>query len=132
MFIQYSGVVPKYRPRRKAVSPVIDRVPLTIALTRFAGTWMAWASWFMETPKSESVSFRISPGCTGGSFLGMVFSMIIDNLNVVGVSLFPSKADPVLIVDPDAVLARAVALERLQAVSGRDQKIGEEGCRMKR
>jgi len=31
--------------------------------------------------------------------------MIIDDLNVVGVTVAPDKANPELIVDPDAVLS---------------------------
>jgi integrase len=40
--------------------------------------------------------------------------MIIDDLDIVHVAILPSEADAPLLVDTDAVLARAVALECLQ------------------
>jgi uncharacterized protein len=39
-----SGPVPNHRPRRKAVSPVIPRLPLIICVIRFVGTPSSFAS----------------------------------------------------------------------------------------
>src|SRR5688572_30349642 len=44
--------------------------------------------------------------------------MIIDDLDVQCALASPAKADPVLIVDPDAVLARAISLELLKPAAG--------------
>ena len=44
--------------------------------------------------------------------------MVIDDLYVRRVAVFPDKADAPLIVDPDRVLAPAIALERFEAEAG--------------
>src|SRR6185436_10586547 len=49
--------------------------------------------------------------------------MIIHDFNIVRLVLGPDEADPVLVVDPDAVLALAVAGESLQAITGRGPEI---------
>ena len=45
--------------------------------------------------------------------------MIVDDLDTVCTVLMPHKADPPLIVDPNAVLSLPPSLERLQAIAGR-------------
>ena len=68
--IQNSCSVPKYRPTRRAVSAETARSPRRIAVTRFAGTRMARASWLalMLLARNSSLSefdveraFRVSP-----------------------------------------------------------------------
>ena len=54
--------------------------------------------------------------------------MVIDDLNVVCVAIPPSEADPPLIVDPDAVLALAISLERFKPITGRRPKIVKGAC----
>ena len=44
--------------------------------------------------------------------------MIVRNLDIKGVSVFPMKADSPLIIDADAVLSGSVALQSFQTVSG--------------
>ena len=44
--------------------------------------------------------------------------MVVDNLNIKGIPVFPSKADTPLIVDPDAVLSRSITSQGLQTVAG--------------
>jgi hypothetical protein len=44
--------------------------------------------------------------------------MIVNDFNVVSISVLPMKADPPLIVDPNAVLAVPVAVRLLYPVSG--------------
>lgn len=53
--------------------------------------------------------------------------MIIDNLDIVGVSTFPAKADPPLIIDPDAPLAIAVTGKLFQPVARWDTQKVESG-----
>ncbi len=48
--------------------------------------------------------------------------MVIHNLNFVGVSVSPFKANAPLIVDTHAVLAFAIPLQSLQAISGEIRK----------
>ncbi len=51
--------------------------------------------------------------------------MIIDHLGLFGTIFRPDKAQPPLIVDPDAELVGAVALEPFQAVSRRNPQVFE-------
>lgn len=43
--------------------------------------------------------------------------MIIDDLNIEGVAVFPAKTDPPLIIDANAMLAGPIAFELLQPVA---------------
>ena len=51
--------------------------------------------------------------------------MVIDDLDINGTLRSPNEADPKLIIDTDAVLARSIACQRLQTVTGRYLKIVE-------
>jgi hypothetical protein len=50
-------------------------------------------------------------------------SVIIDDLHIFRARIRPSKANTPLLVDPDAVLASAVALEGLEAVARRNLEV---------
>jgi len=43
--------------------------------------------------------------------------VVIDNLDVVGVSPFPTEANPPLVIDPNAVLAIPSSAEPLEMIS---------------
>lgn len=58
--------------------------------------------------------------CHGGHL-----RVVVDDLDVEGVGGAPDEADAPLVVDADAVLARTVALERLEPITGRDAQVGE-------
>lgn len=45
--------------------------------------------------------------------------MVIGDFDVMRAVLLPCETDAVLVVDPDRMLPRAIALERLQPVAGR-------------
>ena len=49
--------------------------------------------------------------------------MVVDDFHVVGVALPPHEADAISIIDSDAVLAVALAVQSLQLVSGRNIQI---------
>ncbi len=49
--------------------------------------------------------------------------MVIDDFDVVCVSIQPAEADTPLVVDAYAVLSLAVALERFETISGRNPQI---------
>ena len=51
--------------------------------------------------------------------------MIINDLDLEGVAIFPSKTDAPLVINANAVLAGAIALEFLQPVARRDAKVLE-------
>jgi hypothetical protein len=54
--------------------------------------------------------------------------MVIDDLDFVRVGSTPDETDPPLIVDPDAVLAFAVATKLLEPIPRRRAKIDERLC----
>jgi hypothetical protein len=45
-------------------------------------------------------------------------SVIVDDLDMVSVAVMPDETYPPLVIDPDAVLAAAVAAESLESVLG--------------
>jgi hypothetical protein len=49
--------------------------------------------------------------------------MVVDDFHVVGVAISPLEADAILIIDSDAVLTFALAVQSLQPVSGRYTQI---------
>lgn len=49
--------------------------------------------------------------------------MVVDDLNVVRVAVRPPKADPPLIVDPDAVLSSTIAAQLLEPIAWRRPQI---------
>src|SRR5450759_4319285 len=64
----------------------------------------------------------------GGSFLGHGFSsVIVNDLDIVGVSIVPTKADSVPIVDPDAMLSDPSSFQWLQPVARRSQEFAQLG-----
>jgi hypothetical protein len=57
----------------------------------------------------------------------MLDSVVIDDFDFMGAVRFPAEADAPLIIDADGVLALPVALERFEAIAGRDGKVVECG-----
>ena len=51
--------------------------------------------------------------------------MVVYDLHIVSVTVFPNKADTVLIIDPNAVLAEAIALQRFQPIAGELCQVGK-------
>jgi hypothetical protein len=51
--------------------------------------------------------------------------MIINDFNVVSVSIFPAKAKPPLIIDPHAMLACSFSLQSFKPVARRRSHIGQ-------
>ena len=49
--------------------------------------------------------------------------MVVYDFHIVGVAVPPNEADAILIIDTDAVLALALAMQSLQPVSGRNIQI---------
>jgi hypothetical protein len=56
--------------------------------------------------------------------------MVIHNLHIAGVVVFPPETDPPLIIDADTVLALPVAGKRLEPVPGRDPEIRQRHRRI--
>src|SRR6266571_1596741 len=98
----------------------------TIWLTRIGVTPMALASAYWLRPSGAIKSWsKISPGCTGGSFLVFISSVVVHNFNVVGAAFVPAEANPPLIIDADAVLPGTVPLEGFQAVARRQPQVAQ-------
>jgi hypothetical protein len=55
-------------------------------------------------------------------------SVVVDDLDVVGITVTPHEAEPKLSIDADRMLTEATALERFEAVAG--SKICEQHCGM--
>ena len=51
--------------------------------------------------------------------------VVVDDFYVPRISIDPAETDPPLIVDADAVLALAIALQRLECVTGRRAELLE-------
>jgi hypothetical protein len=49
--------------------------------------------------------------------------VVIDDLDIVRTGFTPSKTNSPLVVDPDAVLSRAIAFEQFQSVARRNFQI---------
>src|SRR3954464_5235057 len=98
----------------------MPRLPFTISLRRGYDTPIHSASSDCEMPRGLMNSSRsISPGRVGGRLEGMrmnLSSVIVDDLDVGRSIVRPSKADAILVVDANAVLAGTIALQALEAV----------------
>src|SRR5215469_14610745 len=98
-FIQNSGLVPKNRARRKAVSAVTDRSPLMIAPMRVAGTRKAMASAFTDMPSGlRNSSLNTSPGWdvtrSGVTTPSVAVRLVvIDDFDIGGTLLGPTETD---------------------------------------
>jgi hypothetical protein len=57
--------------------------------------------------------------------------MIVHDFDILGSAIAPHKAKAPLVVDPNRVLAFAVCLQSLQAVSGRRSQFVQDGRRVK-
>ncbi len=57
--------------------------------------------------------------------------MIVDNLDVEGVTIAPDKTDPPLVVDANTVLARTIAGQTFQAIARRNVQIVQSGRAVK-
>jgi hypothetical protein len=51
--------------------------------------------------------------------------MVINNFDVVGISLLPGEANPPLFINPDTMLPLAVAFQGLKPVAWRDLQVLE-------
>jgi len=49
--------------------------------------------------------------------------MVVCYFNIIGVSVFPEKADSPLIVDPDTVLPLAISLQGFETVARGDPEV---------
>lgn len=54
--------------------------------------------------------------------------MVIHDFNIIGIAVFPSKTNTPLPIDADAVLAGAVAVQRLKPVAGQGHKVLDGFC----
>src|SRR6516165_2387853 len=109
-FIQNSGLVPKNRASRKAVSAVTDRSPLTIAPMRVAGTRKAIAKALTDIPSGSRNSWSSTSPGWAVTRLGVATAlMVVDDFDI-GRSFFgPSEANAPLIINPNGVLSATAA-----------------------
>jgi hypothetical protein len=60
----------------------------------------------------------------------LLSSMIVDNLDIVGMSLKPYETDAPLLVDADAHLAGSISLQRFEPVAGWRPKVVQRARRI--
>src|SRR5262245_8115937 len=125
-FIQNSGLVPKKRARRNAVSAVTDRSPLTIAPMRVAGTRNAMASAFTDMPSGRrNSSLSTSPGWVVTRLGVAIALVVVDDFDIDRTLRGPNEADAPLIIDADRVLSPAISRERFEPVRRRRTQVVE-------
>jgi hypothetical protein len=77
----------------------------------------------------KNSSNNISPGCVGGRCFGKrrltSWLVVIDDFDLVGMTVLPFETDPELLVDPDAVLIFPVAAKAFQTIRRRDCKFSD-------
>ena len=56
--------------------------------------------------------------------------MVINDLNLVGVDVFPDENDPPLLVDPNAVKFTQIAGQFFKSIARRNAQVIQFGCRM--
>lgn len=49
--------------------------------------------------------------------------MIVYDIHIIGIALFPTEADAPTIIDPDAVVSLPISFQSLQAVRRRDTQV---------
>jgi hypothetical protein len=52
--------------------------------------------------------------------------MVVDDFDISRSSFIPDETDAPLIVDPDRMLSRAISLERLEPINGRNPEIVQD------
>src|SRR6478609_933575 len=91
------------------------RLPGTISLIRRGGTFTALASAVCDRAMGfRNSSIRIPPGWGFGSR-----SVIVDDLDLVGMAISPDEADPPLVIDADRVRADVVSSQRFDPIGWR-------------
>src|SRR5258706_11741463 len=94
----------------------MPRTPWTISFTRRGDTPTSVASLYWVTLSASRNSFSsISPGWIGFSF-AMRSSVVVHDLHVFRAAVTPHEAHAPLVVDADAVLPVAVAMQPLEPV----------------
>jgi len=57
--------------------------------------------------------------------------MVVTDLDIVGVTVFETEADPPLVIDGNRVLPGSITCERMQAIAGRDAQVPNDDGRIK-
>ena len=111
---QNSAEVPKKRPNRSAVSPVIARWPFNICVMRLTGTSIRRASSAALMPSASRSSRNVSPGWIG-SRMAKFLSVVINNLYFgrARTSIGPLETNSPLVVDANAPLSITSTLKCL-------------------
>jgi len=73
----------------------------------------------LELPSSLSASSRFD------------YLVIVHDLHVIGIAIFPCEAHSELIIDPNAVLSFTIAFERFQPIGWRYAQIVQRFCSRK-
>src|ERR1017187_3385153 len=101
-----------------------------MSLIRVTGTWSSIAKRFALSFRGFMKSSRmVSPGWMGGSFADFLaigfLSVVVHDLYLIGVAVFPLEANSPAVVDADAVLPEPVPGQRFKMVSRNRPQIRE-------
>ena len=110
---------------RRAVSAVIERRRLMIALMRIGGTPIGLTRRYWDMPSSCMNSSRCSPGWIGSdAFIALPLSVVVDDFDFHRTSVGPDETHPPLVVDANAVLTGTVAAQRFETMRWRRSQVG--------
>jgi hypothetical protein len=122
--------VPKLASSRNAVSGLMPRRSATISCMRCGGTRSFSAKAFADRPRASSSSFKIAPGwylfeCELGHLMSLV---VINNLNIFGVTVFETKNEPPRAVDRHRPLALPSPDKRMKANRFKRRNVIQRTC----
>src|SRR5713101_5513062 len=115
--------LPKYRPSRTAVSALIERRPLRMSVMRPDGTPRSSARRLALSARAASSRLSSRPGCARGAW--RLSSVIVDELDVVGIALTEFETDTPSLIHGHGPLSIALSLEPMQANAAERAEIAQ-------
>ena len=85
-----------------------------------------------QAKRQQKILAKNFAGVDGGVlFHGLDFSVVVNNFNIARAVRFPAETDAPLVIDPDGILAFAIAFESFESIAGWYSQLGQFGDRMK-
>ena len=107
---------------------MMARFPFRISVIRPEGTPSANATLFALNPRASSSLLRFCPdGWVTSSFPSFLSPVIIGYFNIVGIPVFPLKADTPRAVDRDGPLTLSVPLQTMKVDTPEWRNVGQPG-----
>lgn len=118
----------KNRPKRSAVSAVMNLFPCTISFIRLGGTLIFLANRYWLIPMGSEKFIHENFARMDRRKLSafhMILIMIICDFNIIHIAIAPFETYPPLVVDSYAVLAFPVAFQNLKLIARRKWSAAE-------